>query len=123
MAYDVTRAAWLLKASATFQDTKDRTTGEALLRRPDRKASVTLDRKFPDGSWVGAEWFYSSERKDFGGVSLDSYQLINLRAGWAVTSSWRLEVRGENLTDEAYEPAFGFSAMGRAWFLSVAWLP
>ena len=56
-------------------------------------------------------------------MTLGSYNLLNLRAGWAFTPTWRLELRGDNLADTAYEPAFGFDAAGRAWFLSLAWVP
>jgi len=121
--YSLARHGWLLKATATFQDAQDRATGEDLLRRPRNKGGLTLDRRFTNGSWVGIEWFHSGERSDFGGVTLDSYDLLNLRAGWLVSPAWRLELRGDNLSDEVYEPAYGFNASGRAWYLSLAWLP
>ena len=123
LEYSLSRAGWLLNASATFQSAKDRSTGEPLLRRPDQKGSVSLNRSFINGSWLGLEWFYSGKRQDFGGITLDSYSLLNLRAGWVFKPSWRLELRGENLTDETYEPAYGFNAAGRSWFISLAWMP
>jgi len=123
LEYSLAKQGWLLGANATVQDNEDRTTGEALLRRPETKGSLTLDRRFSSGSWIGVEWFYSGQRSDFGGITLDSYDLLNLRAGWALAAAWRLEVRGDNLTDAAYEPAYGFNAAGRAWFLSLAWIP
>jgi vitamin B12 transporter len=123
LEYGVAREGWLLRANATFQDTEDRATGEQLLRRPRNKGSLTLERRFEDGSWVGIEWFHSGQRTDFGGVTLQSYDLLNLRAGWAFAPAWRFELRGENLTDEYYEPAFGFNAMGQAWYVSLGWAP
>lgn len=123
LAYQLTREAWRLDAGLTLQDTEDLGTGEALLRRPEEKGSIQVDRLFGDQAWLGLEWFWSGERQDFGGITLDSYQLINLRAGWAFLPSWRVELRGENLLDEAYEPAYGFDGAGRSWFLSLAWLP
>lgn len=114
---------WLLDANATFQDTEDRSTGLPLLRRPEEKGSITLNRTFDDGSWIGLEWFYSGERQDVGGVTLPDYHLVNLRAGWAFTPAWRLELRADNLADEAYEPAYGFDAAGRSLFVSLAWMP
>jgi vitamin B12 transporter len=123
LEYSQVLGYWLLRASATLQDTEDLATGEELLRRPREKGAVTLDRRFANGSWIGVEWFHSGRRMDFGGVTLDSYSLLNLRAGLAVLSAWRLELRGDNLTDERYEPAYGFNAAGRAWYLSLAWIP
>lgn len=123
LEYSLSRAGWLLNANATFQSAEDRSTGEPLLRRPDQKGSVSLNRSFINGSWLGLEWFYSGKRQDFGGITLDSYNLLNLRAGWVFKPSWRLELRGENLTDETYEPAYGFNAAGRSWFIALAWMP
>ena len=34
-----------------------------------------------------------------------------------------MEIRGENLADEDYEPAYGFNAPERSWFISLAWMP
>lgn len=121
--YSLAGGAWLLNANATLQKTRDLATGKSLLRRPDHKASITLNRSFVNGSWVGLEWFYSGEREDFGGITLDSYHLLNLRAGWAFKNAWRLELRADNLADKEYEPAYGFNAAGRAWYVSLAWIP
>jgi vitamin B12 transporter len=123
LEYHLSRSDWLLTANATFQSTEDRATAESLLRRPDEKGSISLDHRFANGSWLGLEWFYSGEREDFGGITLDSYNLLNLRAGWAFSANWRAELRGDNLTDQVYEPAYGFNAAGRSWFISLAWIP
>ena len=121
--YTLERAGWQFEANATLQDTQDRDTGDDLLRRPEQKAAIRLDRRFAEAAWLGLEWFHSGERSDFGGITLDSYYLLNLRAGWAFLPAWRLELRGENLADEDYEPAYGFDGAGRSWFLSLAWIP
>ena len=97
--------------------------GESLLRRPDEKGSITLDYRFTGESWTGLEWFYSGDRQDFGGITLESYNLLNLRAGWSFSPWWRLELRGDNLLDEDYEPAYGFNSAGRSWYVSLAWAP
>ena len=93
------------------------------MRRPDQKGSISLDRRFANESWLGLEWFYSGARKDFGGITLSSYNLLNLRAGWVFSPAWQLEFRGDNLTGNTYQPAYGFNAAGRSWFISLAWKP
>jgi vitamin B12 transporter len=123
LEYGVALQDWQLNANATFQETENLATGAPLLRRPEEKGSMTVTRQFDNGSWVGIEWFYSGEREDFGDVTLPGYHLLNLRAGWSLAQAWRLELRGENLGDEVYEPAYGFNAAGRSWFLSLAWMP
>ena len=114
---------WFFNANATLQDAKDSDSGEPLLRRPDEKAFLSLERRFDNGSWLGLEWLYNGDRYDFAGISLDSYQLVNLFSGWQFAPSWRMELRGENLADEVYEPVYGFNAPGRSWFISLAWIP
>ncbi len=114
---------WTVAANLTLQSSEDRSTGGDLLRRPQRKGSVQVDYRFDDGSWLGLEWFHSGDRSDFGGVTLAAYDLLNLRAGWRFAPAWRAELRGENLADADYEPAFGFNAAGRSWFISLSWLP
>ena len=49
---------------------EDRATGDSLLRRPDEKASVSLDYHFANGSWAGLEGCWSGARLYFGGVAL-----------------------------------------------------
>ena len=117
------RGNWHAEAGLTLQSAEDRATGAALLRRPERKGSITLDYRFEDGSWLGLEWFHSGARMDYGGVILASYDLLNLRAGLRLTPSWSAELRGENLLDEDWEPAWGFNAAGRSCFISVSWRP
>ena len=123
LAYRHSGEHWEFGANATLQDSQDVGSGNALLRRPDEKAALTLDRRYQNGSWLGVEWVYTGERFDFGGIRLDSYQLLNLRGGWRFLPHWQVEVRGENLADEDYDPAWGFNAAGRSWFLSLAWAP
>ncbi len=123
LEYSFSRTHWELNANATFQDNKNRSTGESLLRRPDQKGSITLNYHFTKGSWLGVDWFYSGKRKDFGGITLDSYNLLNLRAGWVFSPAWQLELRGDNLTDNNYQPAYGFNTAGRSLYVSLAWKP
>ena len=123
LEYQLVHSGWHLDANATFQNTENRATSESLLRRPDEKGSVTIDRRFDNGSWLGVEWFVSGKRQDVGDITLAGYNLVNLRAGWVFTPAWRLELRADNLLDEDYEPAFGFNSPGRSAYLSLAWLP
>ncbi len=115
-------ANWRIKTSVTYQDTEDESNGLALLRRPEYKAAANVQRLLANGGWIGGELFYSDSRRDLGG-DLDSYQLLNLTAGWPVGDHWQLEARIENLLDEDYQPAIGFNAMDRAAFASLHWRP
>ena len=112
---------WSLRANLTLQDTEDASTGMALLRRPEEKASVSIDRNFAQGGWLGMDWFASGSRLDFGGVTLPGYGLISVRGGWSLSRALTAQWRVENLLDIFYEPAAGYNASGRAVFFSLDW--
>ena len=119
LAYRLDSELWRGRAQATWQDTEDRDSGLTLLRRPEEKASLSLDRMFATGHWLGIEVLYVGGRVDIGRVDLPSYVLITLRGGWQLNETLRLEGRLENAGDRFYEPAFGFNAAGRALFLAL----
>jgi len=121
VAFDRHWGAWRMRASATLQDTEDRSTGQPLLRRPDKKASLRLSRQFAQGSWLSAEWFASGSQSDVGGVTLPGYALWNLTAAYQFSPEFRFEARVDNVLDREYEPARGFNASGRAAYLSIHW--
>lgn len=122
LSYQWRSVAWKLAGNITLQDTEDRATGSSLLRRPDRKFSLRLDRVFLNDAWLGAEFFYSGDQADFA-ANLDAYHLLNLRAGMPLTGQWKIEARFDNVFDQEYQPAFGFNGAGRAGFLSITWYP
>lgn len=119
LAYRLDTKRWRAQAQITRQAAEDRDTGLALLRRPDEKAAVSLDRRFVGGHWLGVELVYASRRFDIGQSELPSYVLINLRGGWQLTELLRLEGRIENVSDRFYEPALGFNAAERSVFVAL----
>ncbi|GAB4190338.1 MAG: TonB-dependent vitamin B12 receptor [Wenzhouxiangellaceae bacterium] len=121
ISYQWTPRNWRIDAQATLQDTENRMTGAELLRRPDHKASVVIERQLGSGHWLGGEMIYIGERDDFGGITLDEYFLLNLRGRLQLTPQWRLQARVENLLDEAYQPAQGFNGQGRSVFIELGW--
>ncbi|WP_376695010.1 TonB-dependent receptor domain-containing protein [Wenzhouxiangella sp. EGI_FJ10305] len=120
LSYRFTSEHWRAESNLTWQDAENRTQNSDLLRRADIKGSVSLDRTFGNGGWLGAEIVHVGERPDFG-VELASYTLVNLRAGWPLGAGLTLEGRLENLTDEDYEPLAGFNAHRRAAFVALRW--
>ncbi len=119
LAYRLTSQHWRGRAQLTWQDAEDRDSGQALLRRPDEKAGLSLDRLFAGGHWLGLELVYIGRRLDVGQVELPSHVLVNVRGGWQWSESLRLEGRLENAGDRVYEPAFGFNAAGRSLFVAL----
>lgn len=121
LAYRLSAEQWRAQTHLSWQDAEDRDSGLELLRRPQQKAGLSIDRLFAGGHWLGLEFLYVGERVDVGRVDLPSYALLNLRGGWQFSQSLRLEARLENAGNRFYEPAFGFNAAGRALFVALSY--
>lgn len=115
------KAWWNLEANATWQDPRSRDTGDALLRRPARKASVLLERGFDSGLRFGLEAMAASQRPDFGGVRLPGYGLLALRARLPLGLAWQLDARLENLLNRDYTLVDGYHTPGATALLTLRW--
>ena len=114
---------WRTRANWTWQDARDEDTGTPLLRRPRQKGSVIVERGFGKRLRVGMEVFHNGKRDDVGGLELQAYTLLNLRAGWTLDDAWTVGVRLENLTDRDYELLRGYNTPGRSGFVELTWHP
>jgi len=112
---------WVSRFQITWQEPEDRDSGLTLLRRPEEKASWSIDRRFSGGGWLGTEIVFTGERFDIGQERLGSYTLVNLRGGWPLAAGLRVEGRLENLTDRDYEQLVGFNTPGRSLWLALSW--
>lgn len=120
LSYRFTSRQWRAETSLTWQDAVNRTHNTDLLRRADFKGSLTLDRIFTSGGWIGGEIAHVGKRPDFA-TDLPAYTLVNLRAGWPLGAGLSLQGRIENLTDKRYEPIAGYNATRRAAFVALSW--
>lgn len=113
-----------VRLSATYLDAEDRATGEPLLRRAKRSASLLLG--LTPKSWSFAlSGRYVGERADvdpvtFGRTENPSYLRFDLSARYAGWSKFEPFARVDNLADREYEEALGFPAPGRTWVGGVA---
>lgn len=114
--------AYDLSANATWQEAENRDTGAALLRRPDRKANVSLDRRFDGGLRIGLEAHAASSRPDFGG-DLPGYGLLSVRSNIPLSDTLTLEARIENLLDRNYVLVRGFNTPGMTALVTLRWNP
>ncbi|MEJ2515009.1 MAG: TonB-dependent receptor [Gammaproteobacteria bacterium] len=111
---------WDLRAEAVFQDPEDADTGEVLLRRARRTASMTVDRLLGPHRF-GLQLLAASERYDFGGARLAGYVLANLTANLALGRHLQVRARLENLLDQDYELVDGYNTAGRGLYAGLAW--
>ncbi len=112
--------AWALDGNATWQDAENQDTGTELLRRPSRKATLALDRRFDNGARFGIEGHAASTRPEFGG-DLPGYGIASLRGNLPLTESLTLDARIENLFDRDYVLVRGFNTPGMTALLSLRW--
>lgn len=100
----------------TFTDTRDRATGDELLRRPRDKWSTGISRTLPrQRANLTLQANYIGDRRDFA-ETLDSYWLVNTAAWYQANDVWRLFGRVDNLLDENFEPATGYQGTPAAFF-------
>lgn len=114
--------AWQLSGNATWQDARNADSGLPLLRRPDRKATLALERGFEGGTRLGLEGYAASARPEFGG-ELPGYGLLSLRGSVPLSDNLVLDGRIENLLDRNYVLVRGFNTPGMTALLTLRWTP
>ena len=108
-----------LNINATVQDANNDETDTPLLRRPDNKMNISVDKFFNKFS-IGSSIRYASKNPDFG-VNLDGYTVIDLRAAYALNDHWKVAVKIENAADENYQIISGFNTAGASGYLTIEW--
>ena len=113
-----------LRATYTYTDTKDDTTGEELLRRPRNKAALDATYKFTPKARGTVSVLYVGDRKDedfatYQNVTLDSYTLLNFYAAYDVRPNVTVFGRLENALDADYEEVLGYGTAGRSVYGGV----
>lgn len=106
-------------ADLTWQDARDADSGRRLLRRPQRKIHIDVQRAWPRWA-LGAGMVAASRRRDFAS-DLGGYAVLHLRAEYRWSPSWRVAARLDNLTDRDYALADGFNVPRRSLLLSVTY--
>jgi len=122
LGYALDTRDWHARVEAVFQDPKDRTTGEQLLRRARHNFTGEVSRRFAAFE-LGMEALAAGKREDFGGVQLDSYVVANLTARYFLTPHWTLQARLDNAFDKQYQLANTYNTAGRSLFVAVRYAP
>lgn len=118
LAWEYTGERSVFRTALLKQRAEDRATGARLLRRAEESLTLSYARSIGRHR-VGLSALVSGDREDFGGVTLDSYVLLNLTAEFALTRNLTLNARIENLTDEEYQTAANFRMQERSGFLEL----
>lgn len=108
-----------VQAHYTYTTTEDKTTGEALLRRPNNKVGFDINYRFLEQANVYFGIIATGKRDDLdfsafpaNRVNLDRYVLFNLAAAYDITGNFQIFGRLDNLFDTKYEEIFGYGTYG-----------
>jgi vitamin B12 transporter len=118
-AYNYADNGFNLNINATVQDANNDQTDTPLLRRPDNKVNMSLDKSFEKFS-IGSSIRYASKNPDFG-INLDSYTLIDLRASYRFNEHWKVSVKIENAADDKYQIVNGYNTPRASGYLTIEW--
>jgi|Deesub1362B_J571_1020462.scaffolds.fasta_scaffold00011_236 vitamin B12 transporter len=103
-------------ASYTNLDAEDKDTGAPLTRRPHHKFVVNTTYVL-NRLMLHAQFLYVSERYDAAtDRDLSSFSLVNLSGSYELKENLSFFARIDNLLDEDYEEAGGYSTPGRCLF-------
>jgi vitamin B12 transporter len=97
------------------------TFGNWLPRRPRDTANGSISYEWPFGLTTGAAIRWSGKSYDNASNArrLDDYTLVDLRAEFAVSSTFSFFARAENLFDEKYMTAYRYGTLGRSIYAGI----
>ena len=105
----------------TYLEAEDRTTGLDLARRPEHFGTIYGDWTSNFGLGLGADLRISgpSWNNAANTVRLDGYEVLDLRASFALGEHLELFGRVENVFDADYQTVAGYATAGRGAFAGV----
>jgi vitamin B12 transporter len=117
-------ANWMLGLSGTVMKPEDKSSGNILVRRAERSAS--LDGDYSVGNYgLGFTVYSQSHTFDdtANTVRLGGFTTLALRANFDLSENWKVKVNANNLTDKEYVTARGYRSMGRELLFTLAYTP
>ena len=117
--YNFQRNNLVININATIQDANNDETNTPLLRRPENKLNVSVDKFFNQFS-LGSSLRYASKNPDFG-IEVDGYTVIDLRAAYEINSHWKVSAKIENVTDQDYQIINGYNTPDLSGYLTIQW--
>lgn len=115
-SYDNPEQQYRAALSLGYQEPKDLSLDNWLVRRPLRTASLRLSKKVYDQFNLATEVNHTGDRRDRGAaggyVTLEEYTLVNLIAELNVNPQLSYFTRIENLQNKTYQTAYGFYNQG-----------
>jgi vitamin B12 transporter len=88
-----------------------------------RNCRAVLTAAIGERASAGVELLCSSKSADVGGTTLGGYALVNLRASYALGSSWKPSACAPKICSIVIELAHGYNTAGRSGYLTVSRQP
>lgn len=120
LGYRFRQQNWASRIDVIFQDPRDRTTGDILLRRAKRTLTASVQYDINQHT-VGADLLASSKRQDFD-TTLAAYGIVNFNYLYRLNDSWQLKTHIENLFDKQYQLASGYNTQRRFFMLNFEYI-
>ncbi len=102
----------------TYCNSKDRSTEEILIRRPEHKLVLATEYKFTDKLLLNLTARYTGEREDLDfsqfpapRVRLKEYTVVNFAASFAFSKNLELTGRVDNMVDEDYQEVYSYGSV------------
>jgi iron complex outermembrane receptor protein len=101
--------------SLGYQEPKDLSLNNWLVRRPLRTASLKVSQGIYDTASVSAELNHTGRRRDIGAtgyLTIEDYTLLNLIGQYKPTEQITTFARVDNVSNQTYQTAYGFYTQG-----------
>ncbi|ANB01027.1 TonB-dependent receptor domain-containing protein [Ectothiorhodospira sp. BSL-9] len=114
------QGGWMASAAYTHLQPEDRDSGTQLQRRSRNTLRLDVDRElsvFTVGGTLlveGGRYDQQGEQNRVGG-----YEVLGLRASYAMTEEWTLRAKVDNVFDREYEVVRDYNQPGRAFFVTL----
>jgi vitamin B12 transporter len=119
-------AGWDVKGSVTLQSPKDSQSGNLLIYRPKRFASLDVDRdfgRFHTGATVTAESERYGSPANAAANRVGGYATLDLRADYKLSKDWALGAKVGNVLDKDYETNRGYNQDGINGLVTLKYAP
>ena len=119
ISYDKKDLGTHVQISLGYEEPKDLTRRDWLLKRPMRTASLKANQKILDKANIGIEVIHVGSRTDgvytFGPadyVTLPAYTLLHLVGSYEIQKDLAIFTRIENVVNQTYQPTYGYFEHG-----------
>ncbi len=118
LGYEYRGESFVLRADLVRQRVEDAQSGERLLRRAERSATLSYTQNI-GAHRLGLSILASGERRDFGDARLPGFVVANLNGQLQLGDAWQLHASLENLLNTSYQTAADYRMQERSGFIEL----